>query len=158
MYSSGSQPEQAKDKQEEPDPPPPPPPPSSASVSVTPSRRSIFKAASARKRTMRGEEGGEGRREDWGMRAPLKIIAFTCVDQRTQRTSQKAGFSWRQSKSHVRASVGTRSSGPGILAQDYWEGCGEISSVEEMQKYCKYGQRFLKLNFSLALILSTFVI
>ena len=156
MYSSGSQPEQAKDKQEEPDPPPPPP--SSASVSVTPSRRSIFKAASARKRTMRGEEGGEGRREDWGMRAPLKIIAFTCVDQRTQRTSQKAGFSWRQSKSHVRASVGTRSSGPGILAQDYWVGCGEISSVEEMQKYCKYGQRFLKLNFSLALILSTFVI
>ena len=59
MYSSGSQPEQAKDKQEEPDPPPPPP--SSASVSVTPSRRSIFKAASARKRTMRGEERGEGR-------------------------------------------------------------------------------------------------
>ena len=58
MYSSGSQPEQAKDKQEEPDPPPPP---SSASVSVTPSRRSIFKAASARKRTMRGEERGEGR-------------------------------------------------------------------------------------------------
>ena len=57
MYSGGSQPEQAQDKQEEPDPPPPR---TSGSVSVTPSRRSIFKAASARKRTMRGE----GRREE----------------------------------------------------------------------------------------------